>query len=190
MWYPLTVLNWSSILSLHHTQHVPLNLRDPAKPKLFANCSNSKYPCPFSTKASTNAYHFAVITQPQVPWSLDSIHAGTQACSHFVTQRQSGTSAAKIVPRSWLQSILQIHYPSSPRRKEDRCMPQDLTEKIRMTQQAHKERVTITFGRPHMSLMISEGIPQSHSDQLNVIAHHLLHAIHTCKNINGTRKRI
>jgi hypothetical protein len=51
-----------------------------------------------------------------------------------------------------------------------------LTLKIREARIARKEHVTVTFGRPQKSSMTSDGIPQSHFDQLNVIAHHL-HAI-------------
>ena len=56
--------------------------------------------------------------------------------------------------------------------------PLDLADKIRLTRKANKEHVTITFSRPQMSAMTSDGIPQLHFDQLNVIAHHL-HPIET-----------
>ena len=60
---------------------------------------------------------------------------------------------------------------------EQATTPQDVSEKIRVARQANKEHVTITFGRPQMSATTSEGIPQMHFDQLNVVAHHL----HTMK---------
>ena len=91
-----------------------------------------------------------------------------------VTQMQSGTSAAKI-PRwrsRYRNSIIQEVDG------EQITTTQDLENKIRLARQANKEQVTITFGRPQMSSMTSDGIPQLHFDQLNVIAHHL-HAIKT-----------
>jgi hypothetical protein len=89
-----------------------------------------------------------------------------------VTQMQSGTSAAKI-PRwrsRYRNSIIQEVDG------EEITTPQDLTLKIREARIARKEHVTVTFGRLQKSSMTSDGIPQLHFDQLNVIAHHL-HAI-------------
>jgi hypothetical protein len=89
-----------------------------------------------------------------------------------VTQMQSGMSAAK-TPR-WRSrhrnSIIQEVDG------EQITTPQELTPKIREARIARKEHVTVTFGRPQKSSMTSDGIPQSHFDQLNVAAHHL-HAI-------------
>jgi hypothetical protein len=86
----------------------------------------------------------------------------------------SGTSAAKI-PR-WRSrcrnSIIQEVDG------EQITTPQDLQDIIRAARIAKKETVEITFGRPRLSSMTSDGIPQLHFDQLNVIAHHL-HAIRT-----------
>jgi hypothetical protein len=45
--------------------------------------------------------------------------------------------------------------------------------KIREAQLAHKQFIEVTFGCPQISSMTSDGIPQLHFDQLNVIAHHL-----------------
>jgi hypothetical protein len=89
-----------------------------------------------------------------------------------ITQMQSGTSAAKM-PRwrsRYRNSIIQEVDG------EQITTPQDLTLKIREARIARKEHVTVTFGRPQKSSMTSDGIPQLHFDQLNVIAHHL-HAI-------------
>jgi hypothetical protein len=91
-----------------------------------------------------------------------------------VTQIQSGTSAAKI-PRwrsRYRNSIIQQV------NGEQVTTPQDLTDKIRAARITHQEHIDITFGRPQRSAMTSDGIPQLHFDQLNVIAHHL-HAIKT-----------
>ncbi len=91
-----------------------------------------------------------------------------------VTQMTSGTSAAKI-PRwrsRYRNSIIQEVDG------EQITTPQDLQDTIRAARLAKKETVEITFGRPRLSAMTSDGIPQLHFDQLNVIAHHL-HAIRT-----------
>ena len=86
-----------------------------------------------------------------------------------VMQMQSGTSAAKIPQwrSQYRNCIVQA--------VDDKQIttPQDLAEKIRLACKANKEHVTITFGRPQMSAMTSDGIPKLHFDQLNVIAHHL-----------------
>jgi hypothetical protein len=91
-----------------------------------------------------------------------------------VIQMMSGTSAAKI-PRwrsRYRNSIIQEVDG------EQITTPQDLINKIREARLARKEKVEITFGRPQMSSMTYNGIPQLHFDQLNVVAHHL-HAIRT-----------
>jgi hypothetical protein len=92
-----------------------------------------------------------------------------------VTEIMSGTSAAKI-PRwrsRYRNSIIQEVDG------EQISTPQEFATKIREARITQgKESVEITFGRPQMSAMTSDGIPQLHFDQLNVIAHHL-HAIRT-----------
>jgi hypothetical protein len=92
----------------------------------------------------------------------------------IVTPMMSGTSAAKI-PR-W-----RSRYRNSIIQEVDGnqiTTPADLINAIREARLARKETVEITFGRPQMSAMTSDGIPQLHFDQLNVTAHHL-HAIRT-----------
>jgi hypothetical protein len=92
---------------------------------------------------------------------------------------QSGTSAAK-TPR-WRSrhrnSIIQEVDG------EQIATPQDLRDKIRAARIARKENVTIPFGRPPKSHMTSDGMPQLHFDQLNVVAHHL-HAVRTGEDQN------
>ena len=91
-----------------------------------------------------------------------------------VTQMMSGTAAAKI-PR-W-----RSRYRNAIIQEVDGTqitVPQDLTQIIREARLARKDTVEVTFGRPQRSSMTSDGIPQLHSAQLNVIAHHL-HAIRT-----------
>ena len=86
---------------------------------------------------------------------------------------QSGTLAPKI-PRwrsRYRNSIIQEIDG------EQITTAQDLDEEILLARQANKEYVVVTFGRPQMSSMTLDGIPQLHFDQLNVIAHHLVHAI-------------
>jgi hypothetical protein len=88
---------------------------------------------------------------------------------------QSGTSAAK-TPR-WRSR----HRNSTIIQEVDGeqiATPQDLRDKIRAARIARKENVTIPFGRPPKSHMTSDGMPQLHFDQLNVVAHHL-HAVRT-----------
>jgi hypothetical protein len=91
-----------------------------------------------------------------------------------VTQMMSGTSAAKI-PRwrsRYRNAIIQEVDG------EQITTPQDVKDTIRAARLARKTTVEITFGRPQSSSLTSDGIPQLHFDQLNVIAHHL-HAIRT-----------
>ena len=102
-----------------------------------------------------------------------------------VTQMQSGTSAAKI-PR-WRSRLRNCIVQAV--NGEQISTPQDLVDKIRIARIANKEHVTITFGRPQMSAMTSDGIPQLHFDQLNVIAHHL-HAIKTGEDQWNQRENI
>jgi hypothetical protein len=90
-----------------------------------------------------------------------------------VAQMQSGTSAAK-TPR-W-RSRCRNSVIQEVDGEQQTTTPQNLTLKIREARIARKEHVTVTFGRPQKSSMTSDGIPQLHFDQLNVIAHHL-HAI-------------
>jgi hypothetical protein len=81
----------------------------------------------------------------------------------------SGTSATKI-PRwrsRYRNSIIQEVDG------EQITTPQDMIIKIREAKLAHKQFMEVTFGRPQMSSMTSNGIPHLHVDQLNVIAHHL-----------------
>jgi hypothetical protein len=91
-----------------------------------------------------------------------------------VTEMQSGTSAAKT--SRWRgrhrNSVIQ------EADGEQIATPQDLRDKICAARTARKENVTITFGRPPKSHMTSDGTPQLHFDQLNVIARHL-HAVRT-----------
>jgi hypothetical protein len=91
-----------------------------------------------------------------------------------VTQMMSGTSAAKIPQwRSrYRNSIIQAVDG------EQITTTEDLATQIREARRALKETVEISFGRPQMSSMTPDGIPQLHFYQLNVIAYYL-HAIRT-----------